>query len=59
VWVASYFGLLPLLGLAESGLKEPLQRNLMMLAAHLVWGSTMGATANVLMSARGRRRLPN
>jgi uncharacterized membrane protein YagU involved in acid resistance len=59
VWVASYFGLLPLLGLVESGPKEPPQRNLMMLAAHLVWGSAMGATADVLIADRGRRRLPS
>ena len=48
VWAASYFGLLPLLGLSASGDKEPVQRNLMMLAAHVVWGSAMGATTEVL-----------
>ena len=52
IWAASYFVLLPLLGIAESGEKEPVQRNMMMLAAHVVWGSAMGATAGVLMSGQ-------
>lgn len=52
IWAASYFVLLPLLGIAESGEHEPAQRNLMMLAAHVVWGSTMGAIAGLLMSGQ-------
>lgn len=52
IWAASYFALLPLLGIAESAEKEPVQRNLMMLAAHVIWGSVMGATAGVLMSGQ-------
>jgi len=48
VWAASYLGLLPLLGIAASGDREPLRRNLMMIAAHIVWGASMGATANLL-----------
>jgi len=49
VWAASYLGLLPLLGISESAHKEPVRRNLMMIAAHLVWGSAMGVAADVLM----------
>ncbi len=49
VWAGSYLGLLPLLGMAESGQKEPQRRNLMMIAAHVVWGATMGVAADVLM----------
>jgi uncharacterized membrane protein YagU involved in acid resistance len=48
VWVASYLGLLPLIGMSESGQREPGKRNLMMIAAHVVWGATMGLVAEVL-----------
>ncbi len=48
VWAASYLALLPLLGMSESGQREPIRRNLMMIAAHIVWGSTMGVLARVL-----------
>src|SRR5438105_531865 len=48
VWVASYLGLLPLIGMSESGQREPGRRNLMMIAAHVVWGATMGVVAKVL-----------
>jgi uncharacterized membrane protein YagU involved in acid resistance len=49
VWAGSYLGLLPLLGISESAHKEPVRRNLMMIAAHLVWGLTMGLVADLLM----------
>ena len=49
VWAGSYLGLLPLLGMTESGQREPQRRNLMMIAAHAVWGATMGIVADVLM----------
>jgi putative membrane protein len=49
VWAASYLGLLPLLGLWESAYVEPSRRNLMMIAAHIVWGASTGATASFLM----------
>jgi putative membrane protein len=52
VWVGSYLGLLPLLGMSESGQREPVWRNRMMIAAHVVWGSTMGAVAEVLIGKR-------
>ena len=49
VWAGSYLGLLPLMGISESAHSEPVRRNLMMVAAHLVWGSAMGLVANLLM----------
>jgi hypothetical protein len=52
VWATSYFVLLPLLGISETGQKEPGRRNLMMLAAHGVWGSTLGLTAHALTSGQ-------
>ena len=53
VWAASYLGLLPLLGISASGHKEPLRRNLMMIASHVVWGASMGAMAGALFHERG------
>jgi len=49
VWAASYLGLLPLIGMSESGHREPGRRNLMMIAAHVIWGSSMGLIADLLM----------
>jgi uncharacterized membrane protein YagU involved in acid resistance len=48
VWAASYLGLLPLIGMSESGRSEPGRRNLLMIAAHVVWGVTLGLVAEVL-----------
>ncbi len=53
VWAASYLGLLPLLGISASGDREPLRRNLMMIAAHIVWGASMGAAARLLFREPG------
>jgi uncharacterized membrane protein YagU involved in acid resistance len=46
VWVGSYFGISPALGIAESGYSEPWRRNLLMIAAHVVWGASLGAIAH-------------
>jgi len=48
IWAASYLGLLPLLRISASGYKEPEHRNYIMIAAHLIWGATLGATTAVL-----------
>ncbi len=48
VWVGSYFALLPLAGARESGHREQGRRNLMMFAAHLIWGSSLGIVAHAL-----------
>lgn len=53
VWAASYLGLLPLLGISASGQREPVRRNLMMIAAHVVWGAALGAMARLLFGERG------
>jgi uncharacterized membrane protein YagU involved in acid resistance len=52
VWAASYLGLLPLLGLTESAPTEPTRRNLLMIAARMIWGASTGAVADVLMQTR-------
>lgn len=48
VWVASYLGLLPSLRISQSADEEPVRRNLLMIAAHIVWGSTTGIIAALL-----------
>ncbi len=53
IWAASYLGLLPLLGISASGHKEPMRRNFMMIAAHIVWGASMGAMASLLFREQG------
>ncbi len=48
VWSASYLGLLPALSISPSADEEPARRNILMIAAHIVWGSTTGMVANIL-----------
>jgi len=48
VWAGSYLGLIPAMDISTSADKEPMRRNLMMIAAHIVWGSATGVIANVL-----------
>jgi uncharacterized membrane protein YagU involved in acid resistance len=56
VWAASYLGLLPLLGMSESGHNEPKHRNLMMIAAHLIWGAALGGATAVLKNQHPEER---
>lgn len=42
VWGASYLSLMPATGLYPSAKDEPASRNAMMIAAHLVWGASLG-----------------
>ena len=48
VWSAVYGGLLSAVGMSEAAPKQPLQRNALMLAAHLVWGAGMGGAMQLL-----------
>ena len=48
IWVASYQALLPLLGFSESSDKETTRRNLMMIAAHFIWGAGTGVLTDIL-----------
>jgi hypothetical protein len=45
VWAGSYLGLVPALGLLSPATRHPKQRNALMIAAHLVWGATVGLLA--------------
>ena len=47
VWAGSYFGLLPALGILPPAHWTPLHRNALMIAAHLVYGTTLAAIASM------------
>jgi putative membrane protein len=42
VWTVSYLGLLPALGVLRPATQHPGRRNLLMISAHLIWGSVLG-----------------
>lgn len=42
LWIASYLGWLPAVGILRSATRHPWRRNLLMIIAHLVWGVTLG-----------------
>jgi uncharacterized membrane protein YagU involved in acid resistance len=48
VWGGSYLGLMPATGLYNSAKDEPAARNVLMIAAHLVWGASLGVIYDVL-----------
>jgi uncharacterized membrane protein YagU involved in acid resistance len=48
VWAASYLGLMPALDLHPPATRESPGRNAMMIAAHVVWGASLGASAAAL-----------
>jgi uncharacterized membrane protein YagU involved in acid resistance len=41
VWMASYLGWIPAFGILKPATRHPPSRNLLMIAAHLVWGSSL------------------
>lgn len=43
VWAASYLGWIPGLRILKPATHHPLERNLLMIAAHLVWGASLAA----------------
>jgi putative membrane protein len=51
VWAGSYLGIAPTLELSEAAPKQPLQRNMLMIGAHLVWGTALGITEDMLERA--------
>lgn len=42
VWAGNYLGLLPALGVRHNARHDSTSRNVMMIAAHVVWGATLG-----------------
>jgi putative membrane protein len=52
VWFISYLGLMPGLGVIEPAVKQPAQRNILMIIAHVVWGMVLGMGVDFLRSRR-------
>jgi uncharacterized membrane protein YagU involved in acid resistance len=50
LWVGSYLGWLPALGILRPATQHPWRRNLIMIAAHLIWGATLGELTQKLTS---------
>lgn len=48
VWAGSYLGWLPAMNFRAAATDEPLRRNLMMISAHIVWGTTTGVLTELL-----------
>ena len=48
VWTVSYFGIMPGLRILKPAFAHPGRRNALMIAAHLIWGSTMARTLREL-----------
>src|SRR5215211_6182976 len=42
LWVGSYLGWLPAMGILTPATRHPWRRNLLMIVAHVIWGVTMG-----------------
>lgn len=50
VWSGSYLGWVPAIRLMPTAPKQPWRRNLLMVAAHIVWGATLGWVTQKLES---------
>lgn len=53
VWTSSYLGWIPKLGILPPANKHPTRRALLMIAAHVVWGATLGLLVERLEKSRG------
>jgi uncharacterized membrane protein YagU involved in acid resistance len=42
LWIGSYLGWLPAMGILTPATRHPWRRNLLMIAAHIIWGVTLG-----------------
>ena len=54
VWLVSYLGLLPALGVLNPATKHPQSRNALMFVVHLVWGFFVGVFVDTLLSEKKR-----
>jgi len=49
VWVGSYLGWLPAMGILSPATRHPWRRNLLMIVAHIVWGVMLGEITRKLI----------
>lgn len=52
VWLVSYLGWLPALGVMRPATQQPTSRNTLMIIAHIVWGGLMGMLAERFYQAK-------
>ena len=50
IWVGSYLGWLPAMGILSPATRHPRRRNLLMIIAHVIWGVMLGETLRKLTS---------
>jgi putative membrane protein len=48
LWMGSYLGWLPALGILTPATRHPWRRNLLMIVAHVIWGVTLGEVTRKL-----------
>ena len=58
VWAASYAGWLPVAGTLPPPQRRPAGRNVLLIAAHLVWGMALDGAATALLRQRSTRSTP-
>jgi hypothetical protein len=51
IWFASYLGWLPAAGILRPATEHPARRNMLMILAHVVWGTTLGIVVDGLEKA--------
>jgi uncharacterized membrane protein YagU involved in acid resistance len=54
VWTSQYLGVLPAARLLSNAKHHPARRNALMIAAHVVWGATLGVVADRLSERSSR-----
>jgi uncharacterized membrane protein YagU involved in acid resistance len=52
IWVGSYLGWIPALGILPPAAEHPWRRNVMMIVAHLIWGMALGVFARGIHSEK-------
>ena len=53
VWIGSYLGWLPAMGILSPATRHPWRRNLLMVVAHIVWGVTLGELTRKSLEEQG------
>lgn len=55
VWAASYLGWIPAARLLRPATRQPAERNMVMILAHVAWGAALGLTYETLRKKHGPR----